>query len=355
MQIFLSTKKNKIVTQGVLWQFNGSKSDRAFSARRVALVDGVNDGAVATMTWWTGCLRGGARSPCTLRVVLVLVALQGMAPSPPSPAMAVSAQPDYHRFCTREGKCAHWEGLTCPEVDVILNNVRRYEKQVLHNVVAPGGVASSPISLAPSSVPAGAEAAADTRPRMALRGSHAGDGLVVQHPRHAPPLRDIPAPPQPQALVPAARSGSAGSPLARTAPSLTVDGQAYTNQPGLQDATRAASQPGAMPSQLALAKGAGGAVASGGKPDGKAAAACGKSNKVASFPVIDTDGHAKYRLGDGLEPSPAFPRGRSVATRSALTVVNHPDLRAHTRRLLSALCAVSMTRKVWYRVAGTKS
>jgi hypothetical protein len=307
------------------------------------------------MMWWAGCVRGGARSPRTLRVVLVLVALQGMAPSPPSPPSAPSAaQPDHHRFCNREGKCAHWEGLTCPEVDAILNNVRRFEKQVLHHVVAPGGVASSPISLAPSSVSAGAEAAADTRPRMALRGSHAGEGLVVQHPRHALPLRDLPAPPQPQPLVPAARSGSAGSPLARTAPSLTADGHAYTNQPGLQDATRAASQSGAVPSQLALAKGAGRAVASGGKPDGKAAAACGKSNKVASFPVIDTDGHAKYRLGDGLEPSPAFPRGRSVAARSALAVVNHPDLRAHKRRLLSALCAVSMTRKVSYRVAGTK-
>jgi hypothetical protein len=307
------------------------------------------------MMWWAGCVRGGARSPRTLRVVLVLVALQGMAPSPPSPPSAPSAaQPDHHRFCNREGKCAHWEGLTCPEVDAILNNVRRFEKQVLHHVVAPGGVASSPISLAPSSVSAGAEAAADTRPRMALRGSHAGEGLVVQHPRHALPLRDLPAPPQPQPLVPAARSGSAGSLLARTAPSLTADGHAYTNQPGLQDATRAASQSGAVPSQLALAKGAGRAVASGGKPDGKAAAACGKSNKVASFPVIDTDGHAKYRLGDGLEPSPAFPRGRSVAARSALAVVNHPDLRAHKRRLLSALCAVSMTRKVSYRVAGTK-
>ena len=145
--------------------------------------------------------------------------------------------------------------------------------------------------------------------------------MAAQPPRPAPPPRDRLAPaPKPleaaaPAYAPAVRGGSdaAASPLARTALSQTGAGHAPA-PPGSQDAARAAVESGVVPSQHAPAKEAGRAGASGGRPEGKtAAAASGKSSKVASFPVVDTDGHTKYRLGDGLEPSPAFPRGRSLA------------------------------------------
>jgi len=121
--------------------------------------------------------------PLSLTLVLFVASIRSTAPSQGS-AGAAGAGLDYHRRCQpkERGGCSHWEGLSCGEVDSILLNVRRYEKQA-QNQAEPMCVASSPISLAPASLPPATDAAGDSQNRPPLRGNHAGPGAALQSPR----------------------------------------------------------------------------------------------------------------------------------------------------------------------------
>ena len=227
---------------------------------------------------------------------------------------------DYHRLCKpSEGRCAHWEGLSCGEVDAILLNVRRYEKQVASQSHA--DVVSSPISLAPPSLPPAADAATDARPRMVLRGSHASEGLAVQAPRHILSGSDRqPAAPlqQPSMDGVLSQGPDRGSGPSCQATGLSqADGQQAPTRAGAQATAQVTRQHFASPASINAQQARTRNMRAGTNAN---QIATGRSNKAASFPVVDTDGHTKYRLGDGLEPSPAFPRGRCVSrsTRARL-------------------------------------
>lgn len=144
------------------------------------------------------------RSP-VLTSLLFLAAIESTAPASPGSATAGTGQLDYHRRCQpkERGGCSHWEGLSCGEVDSILLNVRRYEKQAQHQDL-PMGVASSPISLAPSSMPPAADAAiGDSQQRLPVCGDRAGPGVSLQSMQSA---RDQPHRPPPQPLTEAVYS-----------------------------------------------------------------------------------------------------------------------------------------------------
>ena len=235
-----------------------------------------------------------------LRCVLLLALIQATAPS--GPGFPLPTQYDYHRNCQPKegGGCSHWDGLACGEVDAILLNVRRYEEQ---NQDFP-----QEASMAQASMPMMTDNNGEPRSRAPMRSNHAAEGLNAQSPRRAVNARE-----QYQrqlAPQPLTQTGAAAAPASRTTGLFKPgDGQhAATRSAADGEHTMHSSLAGQTQHARTRQSGRTGA-------DGKMEAQMAKgssSAKVTSFPVVDTDGHTKYRLGDGLEPSPAFPRGRCV-------------------------------------------
>lgn len=247
-----------------------------------------------------------------LQIALFLIVIDSTAPVqyPESGAIPTTAQLDYHRHCRpkERGGCMHWEGLSCSEVDAILQNVRRFERQACHPVVA-----SSPISLAPSSLPPAANS--DARAHIPQSGKFVCDTLAAQSPRIREQFQRPPPPPPLTPLNETVYLHAVASPAPRTTGlSKPGGGHHMTGHPAAAlNTNHQLNNPGPLHMQQQHSRKRHDTRASTGAKMEEKLATGGSSTKVASFPVIDTDGHVKYRLGDGLEPSPAFPRGRSVA------------------------------------------
>ena len=268
--------------------------------------------------------------------VLALAVLQGTAPSSPG------ANPnfDYHRSCQqqrRDSGCSHWEGLSCGEVDAILQNVRKYEKEAQHHTRG-APAASSPISLAPSSQP---PAGADTGPRLPLRSAQVGNGVPSPSPRHAQPGREQYKRPSLQPLTETVPYSARSSPSRATGLVKSASMQNVRREAPIPRVQSASNVVGLQLPQAARRPGAKGSV--GGRES--LSVASGGAIKASSFPVVDTDGHTKYRLGDGLEPSPAFPRGRYKILRSLGSGTYGKVVECWDRQAM-AYCAVKVVRAV---------
>ena len=274
-----------------------------------------------------------------LACLVALVVLQSTAPSSPADNSVL----DYHRSCQRRrgSGCCHWEGLSCAEVDAILNNVRRYEKEAQQHAGGERAVASSPISLAPSSQP---PAGADAGAQLPLRNSGRAGNAVV---RHTLQSREQQTRPSQQPLTEKA-------PYSARSPSTRASG--LFKSASMQHVAREAQLPRVHSAHHIGAASGGGlqvpqavrrpsARASAGGRMEATVASGGSSSKVASFPVVDADGHTKYRLGDGLEPSPAFPRGRYKILRSLGSGTYGKVVECWDRQAM-AYCAVKVVRAV---------
>ena len=232
--------------------------------------------------------------PCR-RLCLLLLLIPCTSPSAPE-RVGTSRQLDYHRLCAAKerGGCSHWEGLSCGEVDAILLNVRRYEQQIQTDDAQP--VASPVTSRAPSSL---AAVQAGASPRIHLRPPAPAGKETYSH-------STAPAASPASRRMDILKGGVKGGVGQQGASAAKADSHGARNQlpaphtQALAQEQQARKRQSARPSSAAA------------KPEGNMAASSG-SHKVASFPVVDKDGHTKYRLGDGLEPSPAFPRGRSTS------------------------------------------
>ena len=270
----------------------------------------------------------GAWIPLCVRMLVLLAAIESTPPphgaACPPATPRVGFEVDYHRNCrTKErGGCSHWEGLSCTEVDAILHNVRRYEKQV-HQDSQPEAAASTTAALTP----------AENDGRLPLRGSlaeHKTRGHHSQYSMHDSGQYHQWPPPQPSTdAMPQAPAASRGlfQPLAGQAPPPP-----HTYETATQESVAALEHSQTQHARLRQSART--------RPENARSSA-----KVASFPVVDTDGHTKYRLGDGLEPSPAFPRGRYKILRSLGSGTYGKVVECWDRQAM-AYCAVKVVRAV---------